>query len=56
MKSKEQPNKPQQRKLIIAAAVIIGIGLIGLIGYTWWRSATVNYAQEVVLNVWKTHC
>jgi hypothetical protein len=46
MKPKEPSKKSPHKKLILAVAILLGIGLLGWLAYSWYQSATVNYAQE----------
>jgi hypothetical protein len=46
MKPKEQTKKPLN-KLIIVFVIVVGIGAVGWLVYSWWKTTTVNYAQEV---------
>lgn len=45
MKTKEQINKSPKKKLIIAGTVVVGVVLLGWLGYMWYQSVTVNYAK-----------
>jgi hypothetical protein len=47
MKFKELAKRPSKKKLVIVAIVVMGAVLLGWIGYSWYQSVTVNYAQEV---------
>lgn len=47
MKVKEKFNKLPHKKLVVIALIVIAIVGLGWLGHLWYKSVTVNYAEEV---------